>query len=283
MEIKTLSINMDEYPQHLRQIANPPELLYYIGNLNLIQEPSYAIVGTRRASPYGRWVTTEIARRIAALGIPIISGMANGIDSYAHRGCLDMGTGTVAVLGTAIDIAYPRSNKDLYEEIAERGLILSEHAPGETSYKSNFPRRNRIISGLSRAVIVAEGAYKSGSMITANWALSQGRDVFAVPGNINQSAATGTNYLISEGAGVIYSLDELLNIIGISSHQMEIALNNCDDEELKILEIIRNNPGASVEDITRLLYCDVLRMIEKTSALKLKGLVREENGCFFFT
>lgn len=283
MNINVLTKDMDAYPQHLRNIPDAPELLYYIGDLSLIQNPIYAIVGTRRTSPYGRWAATEISKRIASCGIPIVSGMAEGIDSCAHRGCLDVGTPTVAVLGTGIDVPFPRSNMHLYDEIAKNGLILSEYEPGHPGQQWTFPQRNRIISGLSKTVIVVEGAYKSGSMITANLALAQGRDVFAVPGNINNPNSTGVNSLIADGAGSIVDINEVLETLGIVGNQIEIAVSNCSEEELRILEFIKNNPGISAEDIASALYLEFSTVLSKTCHMELKGLLRQESGKFFFT
>ncbi|MDO5331102.1 MAG: DNA-processing protein DprA [Bacillota bacterium] len=283
MDIKILTKDMDMYPNHLKNIAEAPELLYYIGDISLIQSPLYAIVGTRRSSPYGRWAATEISKKIASCGIPIVSGMAEGIDTCAHRGCLDVGTPTVAVLGTGIDVPFPRSNRKLYEEIAKEGLIISEYEPGFIGHQGSFPRRNRIISGLSRTVIVAEGAYKSGSMITANWALSQGRDVFAVPGNINNPNSTGVNNLIADGAGSIIDINEVLVALGITGNQMEIAIANCDEKELAILEAVKNNPGITAEELADAVYDEFSTVLSKTCHMELKGILRQESGRFFFT
>ena len=283
MEIKTLKISDELYPDHLRCIQDAPKLLYYIGDINLIQKPLIAIVGTRRASPYGRWVATEISKKIASCGIPIVSGMAEGIDACAHTGCLAMGTPTVAVLGTGIDVPFPKSNTKLYFEIAQKGLILSEYEPGVNGRSFNFPQRNRIISGLSKTVIVAEGAYKSGSMITANLALAQGREVFAVPGNINQPNSTGVNSLIADGANAIIDINEILETLGICGNQLQIQLANCSKEELKLLELIKDNPGITSEEIAAHMYEEASRILIKTCSLELRGLLRQEGGRFYYT
>lgn len=282
-DYKRITINSSEYPEHLRLIPDAPEELYCIGNLDLIQKPLISMVGTRRASPYGRWVTREIGKRIAACGIPIVSGMAYGIDSEAHKACLEMGTPTVAVLGTGIDVIYPESNRRLYHEIAEKGLIISEYCPGTPATQYTFPRRNRIISGLASKVIVTEGAYKSGSMITAKLALSQGREVFAVPGNINQPMSSGVNSLIFDGAMPIINLDELLATLGIKDTQLEIAIANADPEDLKLLEIIRDNPGITPDELAAVVYEEVKYVLSRVCAMELKGLVRSEGKRLFFS
>ncbi|MCQ2552490.1 MAG: DNA-processing protein DprA [Clostridia bacterium] len=282
LECKILKITDEQYPAHLRNIPNAPQRLYYIGDLSIIQKPLYAIVGTRRASPYGRWAAYEIGKRIAQCGISIVSGMAEGIDTCGHRACLDSGTPTVAVLGTGIDVIFPKSNTNLYYEIAENGLILSEYEPGVSGHAYNFPERNRIVSGLSKAVIVVEGAYKSGSMITAKLALEQGRDVFAVPGNINQPNSTGTNSLIYDGAGAITDLNELLPQLGIIGNQLTISLANCSKSELEILRIIKEAPGITVEELAVAIYEDIPTVLRLVNTLELRGLLKSEGAKYFY-
>ncbi len=283
MEYKTLSKDMKEYPNHLKMISDAPELLYYIGNISLIQSPLVAMVGTRRASSYGKWVTGEIAKRIASCGIPIVSGMAYGIDTCAHKACLKVGTPTVAVLGTGIDIPYPASNRELYYEIAEKGLILSELPPGVPGMKYSFPLRNRIISGLSSKVVVCEGACKSGSMITARLALAQGRDVFAVPGNINQFGSTGVNSLIFDGATPIISLDEVLEVMGIQGDQISLAIINASKEELELLSIIKENPGISADELSFLCKREISRVLTLVCGMELKSLIRSDGKSLFYS
>jgi len=282
-DIKIITMDSPEYPKHLKNIPEPPEKLYCIGNLDLIQAPGIAMVGTRRASPYGKWAAYEIAKKIAACGIPIVSGMASGIDTKSHRGCLDKGTGTVAVLGTGIDVPFPESNRGLYDEIAGKGLILSEYAPGEVGYPSNFPRRNRIISGLASKVIVVEGAYRSGSMITARLALEQGREVFAVPGNINQPGSMGVNRLIQDGAFPITDMNEVLEILGISGGQIEMAMVNASKEELLLMDLIRHNPGITTDEIADQTKDTAAKVLSMAIGLELKGLIRSEGKRLFFT
>lgn len=274
MDIKILTTDMDEYPQHLRAIPDAPKRLFYIGDISLIKNPLIAMVGTRRASPYGRWAAKEIAGRIAACGIPIVSGMAEGIDAECHKACLRKGTPTVAVLGTGIDVPFPKSNKDLYTEITQKGLILSEYEPGDHGMAYHFPARNRIISGLADNVIIVEGAYKSGSMITARLALDQGRNVFAVPGNINQPASTGVNSLIFDGAVPIINIEEVLETLGLDNRQMEIALVSADEKELKLLEIIGKNPGISCDEIALISGESAAKIMRTICSLELRGLVR---------
>ena len=278
MDIRVLRIDDADYPAHLRSIPDPPEKLYYSGDIGLIRFPGIAVVGTRRSSPYGRWAARCIAKRVARCGVPVISGMAEGIDSAAHWGCMEEGTGTVAVFGTGVDICFPASNEKLYAKILESGLMLSEYEPGTIGYKSNFPQRNRIISGLSKSVIVVEGALKSGSMITARLALEQGRDVFAVPGNIDQPNSIGVNKLIADGAFPIMQLEGLESLLGIGEGRIARMIASFSDEEKIVIGSVLEAPGISAEEIALksgmpLRNCSLL-----ASALELKGFIRTEGS-----
>lgn len=219
MGIERIGLGEARYPALLRQIPDPPIALYYEGDLSLADWPCLAVVGARKASGYGKWVAGTIARRAAEHGIAVVSGMAGGIDAAAHRGALEAGGPTIAVLGCGIDICYPASNKDLYGEIRRRGLLLSEFEPGAPPLPYRFPQRNRIISGLSRAVVIAEAGLASGSLITAERAADQGRDVFAVPANINATSSIGCNKLIRDGATPIVVVDDVLDAMGVGERR----------------------------------------------------------------
>ena len=279
--IRTLKIDDPDYPVHLRSIGHAPELLYYIGDISLISSPLIGIVGTRRSSPYGRWAAKGIAAAVARCGIAVVSGMAEGIDSAAHWGCLDAGAPTVAVLGTGIDIPYPKSNEKLYHEIAKRGLILSEYPPGESGWKRNFPERNRIISGLSKSVVVVEGAIKSGSMITARLALEQGRDVFAVPGNINQPNSVGVNRLIADGAEPILSMEDAAQTLGLSGAAFGIAISKLTDGEKLVIGAVLESPGANTEYVAFKSGLSTRESAVLATALELKGFLYSEGGRYF--
>ena len=279
--IRTLRIDDADYPVHLRSISNAPQLLYYIGDISLISTPLIGIVGTRRSSPYGRWAAKEIAAAVARCGIPVVSGMAEGIDSAAHWGCLEAGTPTVAVLGTGIDVPYPESNLKLYNTIAHKGLILSEYPPGTIGWKSNFPERNRIISGLSKSVVVVEGAIKSGSMITAKLALEQGRDVFAVPGNINQPNSVGVNRLISDGAQPILSIEEAAQTLGLGNAATGLAISKLTDDEKLVIGAVLENPGANAEHVALKTGLSLRESSVLATALELKGFLYSEGGSLY--
>lgn len=278
---KALHITDEAYPGHLASIPDPPPLLWYKGDLSVIERPGIAIVGTRRCSPYGRWVADELGKRIARCGCNVISGMAEGIDSAGHKGCIAAGGKTAAVFGTGIDICFPRSNQKLYEELQKDHLTLSEIDPGCPGKSWNFPQRNRIISGLSGAVIVVEGAMKSGSMITAGLAAEQGREVFAVPGNINQPGSLGANKLIMDGATPITDLDAVPELLGLERPGAADRHPELTSQEESLLKTIRENSGQPVELIAHKSVLPSRECLALISSLELKGLVKSEGNRLF--
>ncbi len=279
--IKTVIWGSEEYPKRLAQISDPPSLLYAIGDLSLFNTACAAVVGTRRSSPYGRWAAFEIGKRIGSAGVTLVSGMAEGIDSWGHKGCLEVGGRTAAVLGTGVDVCFPRSNAGLYKRIASEGLIVSEYVPGESGRACNFPERNRIISGLSSAVIVVEGALKSGSMITAGLAAEQGRDVYAVPGNINQPNSVGVNKLIADGAYPVFTLEGLEESLGLKVLRARKEAEAMGPLERRLLALAAENPGAGCEFFAAKLDESPVMMRTLLMAMELKGLVRCENEAYF--
>ena len=277
-EIKEIYADSPEYPRHLRDIPRAPKKLYCIGNTELMREPGIAIVGTRRCSSYGSRLAYEAGKMIASCFVTVVSGMAEGIDARAHLGCLDAGGSTIAVLGTGIDVCYPPSNRDLYRRIAEKGLIVSEYGPGDRTGPWAFPERNRIISGLSNAVIVVEGALKSGSMITANIALEQGRDVFAVPGNIYSANSEGVNRLIRDGAMPITSVEEIPELLGIYNMKRR---SSCSEEELLMLKLISERPGADERTLALCMAADISEVTRLAGILEEKKLLRRKADGLF--
>lgn len=211
-EITVISMQDANYPERLRQIYHPPILLFARGHLpDMDDEVAIAFVGTRKCSAYGIRVTDQIAAEIAAAGGLIVSGMALGIDAAAHSAALREGAKTVAVLGCGVDICYPRQNRRLMHEIIENGAVISEYIPGTAPDRQNFPARNRILSGISLGVLVAEAPERSGALITATLAAEQGRDVFAIPGDISNLCSRGANRLIADGAKLVLSGEDVLN------------------------------------------------------------------------
>ena len=202
--INITTIDDEDFPEKLKDIDDAPLILYYMGDLNLASSPSLSVVGTRKPTSYGKVVTEKLTRDVASAGIVIVSGLAYGIDSISHRKCLEVGGKTIAVLGNGLDRIYPKENEFLAKTILEKGgAILSEYPIGTKPDKMNFPARNRIISGMSHGILVVEAKEKSGTLITVDFALEQGRDVFVVPGNINSVHSVGTNRLIQQGAKLV--------------------------------------------------------------------------------
>lgn len=214
--LKFMSRENSAFPTRLLEISDPPNGLFYRGNLPDGKRPAVAIVGSRNCSIYGREMSLKLGRELAASGIDIISGMAAGIDGYAHRGALNGGGRTYAVLGCGAEKCYPSSNIDIYRRIPEQGGVLSEYGPGTPAFAGNFPRRNRLISGLSDAVLVVEAREKSGTSITVDMALEQGRDIFAIPGRVTDELSSGCNRLIRQGARLVTDTEDV--IAELASH-----------------------------------------------------------------
>ena len=209
-KVGILCRHSDNYPPLLKEIYDAPPLLYFRGRSELLTNPLFALVGSRRPSRTGRSDAEAFARALSEVGMTVVSGMALGVDGAAHCGALIGGGSTIAVLGTGVDQCYPRSNASLYERIAHEGLLISELPVGSPPMRHQFPRRNRIISGMSLGVLVVEAALRSGSLITARQALEQNREVFAIPGSIHNPASRGCNSLIKQGAKLVEQLDDIL-------------------------------------------------------------------------
>lgn len=213
MKIKEINLGELDYPYLLSQIYSPPKKLYVLGNAQILREKSIAIVGCRDASNYGKNITKELAYNLGKNNIITVSGLAKGIDTFCHIGSVEAGARTIAVVAHGLDMIYPKENRNLAIRILKSGgAIVSEYDLGKKALKQNFPARNRIISGLAESTVVVEAKKESGSLITANFALNEGRDVYAVPGNINNANSEGTNELIKNGANVLTSYRDLLNV-----------------------------------------------------------------------
>lgn len=235
-----ICISDNNYPLELRFIDNAPYGLFYKGDLNVLNNRKVAIVGSRKCTNYGIQVTKMLTNELNSFNITIISGGAKGIDTAAHAQSLESSGATVVVLGCGIDIVYPAQNKRLFENVANHGLVLSEFMPGVKPYSYNFPTRNRIISGLSELILLTEATVKSGSLITANFALAQGKDVMAVPGSIFSKESEGCNNLIYDGAHVLTSLEDLRLILKLDLNKKYKTGNTINQK--KILEFISNEP-----------------------------------------
>ena len=209
-DIKIINISDDNYPAKLKNIYAPPITIFAKGDISLLNSKSIAIVGSREPSKYGIYVAEKFSKELSKEGITIVSGLARGIDTFAHVGALSSFGKTIAVLGSGIDVVYPKENAKYYREISEKGLIISEYIVGTAPESKNFPQRNRIISGLSDGVLVVEARKNSGTMITTDFALEQGKELYVIPGNITSNLSAGTNNLIKEGAKLVTDVYEIL-------------------------------------------------------------------------
>ena len=276
--IRYISCDMQEFPDKLRGLSEPVEGIYVKGNADLLYKKSIAIVGSRRCSEYGKRVAMKIGGAAAANGLCVISGMAIGIDNFAHRGALSEGGKTLAVLGTGPDICYPPQHRKLYEEICDKGLIVSEYPPGTEAMPFRFPQRNRIIAGLSEAVVVVEARAGSRSLITAEYADNQSKPVFAVPGNITSQYSLGTNRLITEGAQAVAVVDDIFNYLGIQPCASGDELEELGEDERKVYEYVKSNGEVFSDEICSKLEMDPFLVNSITSILEIKGFVSFSMG-----
>lgn len=246
LNINVITLDCDEYPNELKNIFDPPPVLYVRGDIKPQDHLAVAIVGSRNATSYGRHMAEKISYELAQKGVTIVSGMARGIDSFSHKGALKAKGRTIAVLGCGINIPYPKENEKLMYEIIENGAVISEFPLNYAPLPGNFPARNRIISGLSLGVLVVEAGIKSGSLITVKFALEQGREIFAIPGNATSAYSKGTNELIKQGAKLVNSVNDILeefNLrIDIKERINDSTINTLKSEEKKIYEYISNCP-----------------------------------------
>lgn len=277
-KIQFVTREMQGYPKRLLEIPDPPYALYVRGILPPEDKLTVAIVGARECSAYGRHMAEMLSERLAKEGVSIISGMASGIDACAHNGSLRSGK-TYAVLGCGVDICYPKQNKELYQKIWEQGGILSEYPPGTEPRAGLFPMRNRIISGLSDIVVVVEARKKSGSLITADLALEQGKEIYAVPGRCVDPLSYGCNQLIHQGAGVILSCEEFLADIGIFQEKKQNLITNgkllLEKEEYLVYSSLDFSKPKCVEQIVEETGCEMASILEVLFALQEKGHIKE--------
>ena len=270
----------DSYPRHLLNIDQPPPVLYLRGSFLPEDEWAVAVVGTRRISAYGRQVTAEISAFLAANGITVVSGLAKGVDAVAHDTSLRQKGRTIAVLGSGIDLIYPPENRKLAERIILNGALISDYPPGTQPLAVNFPPRNRIISGLSLASIIVEAGNTSGALITARFAVEQGRDVLAVPGNIHAPQSKGTNYLIQQGAHPLLQPKDILDVLDlnmITEHQAaQVALPK-DPIEARLVNILGAQP-VHVDEIRARAELPIETVTAALTMLELKGIVKQVGG-----
>lgn len=278
--ITILTWDDDGYPARLKEIDQPPPVLYVRGAL--VDEDSWAVavVGTRRVSAYGRQVTEQLATFLAQNGVTVVSGLARGVDAIAHQSALKAGGRTLAVLGCGVDRVYPPEHAQLAGKMMESGALLSDYAPGTPPDASNFPPRNRIISGLAKAVVVVEAGETSGALITAQFAVDQGREVFAVPGNILTPQSKGANRLIAQGARPMLSAHDLLDVLDLTRLTEQRAVRSAipgDETEARLVEVLSHEP-LHMDEICNLTGLPIERVSATLVMLELKGLARQVGG-----
>jgi DNA processing protein len=277
---RIVTLEDESYPVLLRKIEDPPPLLYVKGTLTSQDEWSVAVVGTRRASTYGREAASLIAGGLARSGITVVSGLARGIDSQAHRAALDSGGRTIAVLGCGIDVVYPPENVKLAQQVVRNGALVTEFALGTRPDARNFPPRNRIISGMTLGAVVVEAGQRSGANITAGYAAEQGREVFAVPGRITSPGSRGTNRLILDGASPVVEVKdvlEALNLQMVGHHEAARDVVPDTEMEARILQYLSSDP-VHLDDVGRQIGAPIHEISSALAMMELKGMVRQVGG-----
>jgi DNA processing protein len=280
-----------EYPQSLLQIYDPPIMLYVRGDPQILNLPSISIVGTRKPTLYGTQLAERLGRDLAARGLVIVSGMARGIDAIGHRGAMAANGRAIGVLGTGIDICYPKENKKLYEKVLERGAIISEFPLGTHPAPENFPVRNRIVAGMPLGVIVVEGAQYSGSLITARLAMEFGREVFGVPGNVTQPVSFAPNLLIKQGAKLVAGAEDVIEELPtpvraalVQAEQPEAEQRNLllaaslNTSEKKLYELLSAEEPRQIDDIVERFGLNSSEVLATLFDLEMKGIIRQLPG-----
>jgi DNA processing protein len=281
LNIKVITFIDDEYPKILKNIYDPPAVLYCKGKPLKETSSMIAIVGSRRTSEYGRQMAEKFAYELSEAGFTVISGLARGIDSMAHRGAIKARGYTIGVLGCGVDVIYPRENKGLFRQMEEYGTLVSEYPPGTQCAPGNFPARNRIISGLSQAVLVVEAGNRSGALITCDFALEQGKDVYAIPGNITSPYSIGTNELIKEGAKLVTCPEDILEEFGLAGN----SIADRPTQEAYQLDIFETQVYNALEDgekqleeLVAITELEVSKLNAILTILEMKGIVKQLPG-----
>jgi DNA processing protein len=278
--VKVYTWEDDDYPKRLKEISQPPPVLFVKGTFNVEDDWAVSVVGTRRVTPYGRQVAAEVSRFLAENGVTVVSGLARGVDAIAHQTAVKAGGRTFAVLGSGVDVIYPPEHRKLAEDIAQQGAVISDYPMGTQPESTNFPPRNRIIAGLSLATIVVEAGETSGALITAKFAVEQGRDVFAVPGSILTPQSDGTNRLIEEGARPLLRMNEILEVLkleNIPEKQATRKTITASPEEKKVLQYLSQDP-VHIDEICNLSALPIQTVSATLTMMELKGLVAHVGG-----
>ncbi len=281
-KIQRIDIKSSEFPARLRDIPDPPSQLYCMGDISLLKADSVSVVGSRKYTLYGKTIATMIGRRLGENSIPVVSGLAYGIDAFAHRGALDAGGKVIGVLPGGLNNMVPVKNRDLMRQGLESGgLMVSEYEPDDHAEKWKYPRRNRIISGLGGCTAVVEANMNSGSLITAQHAMEQGRPVFAVPGNINSQFSIGCNLLIRDGAYPLVVIDDLARCIGKDTASATAAVMKLGSDEKKIYEAVQRYNGAVPDRIAEDTGMTAAAVNAIVTVMEIKGLFQTYAGKIF--
>lgn len=281
--IQVLTLEDPGYPENLRTIPDPPSVIFVKGEIIPSDRLSVAIVGTRKASSLGKAVAFEMAQDLAAAGVTVVSGLALGIDTSAHKGALSQGGRTVACLGGGLDVIYPRENGVLFKTIPESGALISQYPPGTKPLPWHFPARNRLISGMALGVVVVEAGKKSGALITCDWALKQGRPVMAVPGSVKSKNSCGTNKLIQEGAYLVTNAQDVLSFLRqeneyIPEYKQSLPIEKMSLEEAMLFETLKGEALSLDEISEKVTFFPIQKIISLVSSLELKGMARQISG-----
>ena len=273
-KIDKIDFGSKEYPDKLRDIPNPPKQLYCSGNLDLLKQTSVGVVGSRKFTMYGKQVALMVGKRLAQADIPVVSGLAYGIDTFAHQGVLEAGGKAICVLGSGLKMMSPTKNRQLlFDLLDDGGLVLSEYEPEMPGEPWTFPERNRIISGLSKALIVVEANYNSGALITAQHANEQGRTVYAVPGNINSQFSLGSNLLIRDGAFPLIVVDDVIRDVGANTPISQSDIEHLGDDEIAIVNEVKKHNGVTPDKLAIELGMMVGQINSIVTVLEIKGVV----------
>lgn len=281
METRSITIDSSEYPDLLKEIQDPPERIWYRGNIGLLKRRCVSVVGSRKSTLAGERAAEALSERLSESGITIVSGLAQGIDAASHKGGLSGKGSTIAVVANGPDMYYPAVNRNLQKEIENKGLVISEYSDGVVARKHYFPVRNRIISALSEAVVVVEAEVRSGSIITAEAAIEQGREVYAVPGNFTFRSSSGTNHLILDGARPVLDLNTFLREMGIDDNEGRLPLDKLSEREREVYEAISGKGEVTVPEICFEIKRDPGEVTGIVTILEMKGFVETSMGKVF--
>jgi DNA processing protein len=294
-KVKIITRIDDDYPLQLKNIYSPPLVLYIQGALPASDEPAIAVVGTRRATEYGKVAAAKISGDLGKRGVIVVSGMARGIDAVAHLAAIRSGGRSIGVMGSGLDVIYPSEHRKLYQQLSEHGAVVTEFAFGTKPDKSNFPIRNRIISGLSFGTLIIEASEKSGTLITGKYTLEQGRELFAVPGNITSRQSVGTNYLIKTGAKLVQRAEDVINELPphllkkilpdekVNLNKQSIANQKIElsETERKVLAVLEFDKKKHIDIVCSLLKEEPARVWQDLLSLEIKGAVQQLGGKMF--